>query len=238
MLPEHHHWKPAVQAAAVMLRTPPVDGQWPASHPRPLAIDGVQFWECPRHAPVNNQQRAHTPRKLGFALCCQSNATRAPIANPPNSAQLGGIHYHYPKLHPGPCSSVNMRPWTDRQTHRREWPQYILRHLRLKQNAIIPKFQNGKNSHISQYTLYVYYNEKLPYHNTRNAEYEGTEWYCFTAISLRHSTPVIILYAIITITSSSIFQHQPSSKRTRGSCTAQKNGQNIFKNCWKADGLS
>jgi len=27
--------------------------------------------------------------KLGFALCCHSNATRAPIANPPNSAQLG-----------------------------------------------------------------------------------------------------------------------------------------------------
>ena len=27
--------------------------------------------------------------KLGFALCCHSNATRAPIANLPNSAQLG-----------------------------------------------------------------------------------------------------------------------------------------------------
>jgi len=31
-----------------------------------------------------------------FALCCRSNATRAPIANPPNSAQLGGIPYHSP----------------------------------------------------------------------------------------------------------------------------------------------
>jgi len=31
MLPERHQWKPAVQAAAVMLRTPPVDGQSPAS---------------------------------------------------------------------------------------------------------------------------------------------------------------------------------------------------------------
>ena len=28
--------------------------------------------------------------ELGFALCCHSNATRAPIANAPNSAQLGG----------------------------------------------------------------------------------------------------------------------------------------------------
>jgi len=42
------------------------------------------------NASVTNQQREHTPRKLGFALCCHSNATGAPIANPPNSAQLGG----------------------------------------------------------------------------------------------------------------------------------------------------
>jgi len=108
MSPERHHWKPAVQAAAVMLRTPPS----PAGH-----------------SPVTNQQRAHTPRKLGFALCCHSNATREPIANPPNSAQLGGSIYHAAKLHPGPCSSVDVRPRTDRQTHRRAWPQYILRRL-------------------------------------------------------------------------------------------------------------
>jgi len=43
MSPEHHHWKPAVQAAAVMLRTPLVDCQSPASQPRPLAIYGAQF---------------------------------------------------------------------------------------------------------------------------------------------------------------------------------------------------
>jgi len=48
--------------------------------------------------------------------CCHSNATRAPIANPSNSAQLGGIPYHSPKLHPGPCNSVGMRQWTDTQT--------------------------------------------------------------------------------------------------------------------------
>jgi len=45
-------------------------------------------------------------------------ATRAPIANPPNSAQLGGIPYHSPKLHPGPCNSVGLRPRTDTQTDR------------------------------------------------------------------------------------------------------------------------
>jgi len=36
----------------------------------------------------------------------------APIVNPPNSAQLRGIPHHSPKLHPGPCSTVGMRPRT------------------------------------------------------------------------------------------------------------------------------
>jgi len=35
MSPECHHCKPAVQAAAVMLRTPPIDGQSPASQAAP-----------------------------------------------------------------------------------------------------------------------------------------------------------------------------------------------------------
>jgi len=52
-----------------------------------------------------------------FPYGCHSNATRAPIANPPNSVQLGGIPYHSPELHPGPCNSVGMRPQTYRQTH-------------------------------------------------------------------------------------------------------------------------
>jgi len=33
------------------------------------------------------------------ALCCHSNETRAPIANPPNSAQLEGTPYHSSNLH-------------------------------------------------------------------------------------------------------------------------------------------
>jgi len=53
-----------------------------------------------------------------FPSCCHSNATCTPIANPPNSAQLGGISYHSAKLHPGPCNSVGMRPRTDTQTDR------------------------------------------------------------------------------------------------------------------------
>jgi len=70
------------------------------------------------HLPVTNQQRACIPRKLGFALCCHNNATGALIANPPNSAQPGGSLYDAPKLHPGPCSSVGVRPRRDTHTHR------------------------------------------------------------------------------------------------------------------------
>jgi len=40
MLPERHQWKPAVQAAAIMLRTAPITRQSPAT---------------------GGQQRAHTP---------------------------------------------------------------------------------------------------------------------------------------------------------------------------------
>jgi len=35
------------------------------------------------------------------ALCCHSNETRAPIVNPPNSAQLEGTPYHFPQLTAG-----------------------------------------------------------------------------------------------------------------------------------------
>jgi len=55
-------------------------------------------------------------------LCTYSNETPAPIANPPNSAQLEGTPYHSSKLYPDPCSSVGMRRGTARQTHRRPWP--------------------------------------------------------------------------------------------------------------------
>jgi len=145
MSPERHYWKPAVQATIVMLRTPPppIDGQSPAIHLRPLAIYGAHCWECLRHLPVTNQQCAHTLRKLGFALCCHSNATCAPIASPPNSAQLGCSLYHAPKLHPGLCSNLGVRSRTDTHTgtHARAWPQDILRCLRLTQNVISTEYE-------------------------------------------------------------------------------------------------
>jgi len=73
----------------------PVTGQ-PAT---PTCGIRREMLRTPHHPLVTNQQRAHTTRKLGFMLCCHSNATHAPIANPPNSAQLGGSLYHAPKLH-------------------------------------------------------------------------------------------------------------------------------------------
>jgi len=47
----------------------PVDGQLPASLPRPFPIYGAQFWERPHHPPVSGQQRAQTPPSRLFALC-------------------------------------------------------------------------------------------------------------------------------------------------------------------------
>ena len=130
MLPERHQWearspdcrsnvenappvtgKPATATSHIgraILRTPPS----PASHRLAARAD---------HAQTAVRTVEWNGRKLviGFALCCHSNATRAPIANPPNSAQLGGSLYYPPKLQPRPCSSVGVRPRTDRQTHRR-----------------------------------------------------------------------------------------------------------------------
>jgi len=113
LLPKRHQWKSAVQTAAVMLRTPPVSGRSPAGGAR-----------RPRHSGRSHYVViSRDGRKLvtiWFALCCHSNATLAPIANPPNSAQLGGSLYHAPKLHPGPCSSVGVRPRTDTHTDARD----------------------------------------------------------------------------------------------------------------------
>jgi len=74
--------------------------------------------------PERHQWKARIPgcrsnvENAPVALCCHSNATRAPIANPPNSAQLGGSLYHAPKLHQGSCSSVGVWPRTDTHTHK------------------------------------------------------------------------------------------------------------------------
>jgi len=60
---------------------------------------------------------------LGSATHCHNNATRAPTANLPNSAQLGGIPNHSPKLHLGRCNSIGMWLWTDKHTDRQTHTQ-------------------------------------------------------------------------------------------------------------------
>jgi len=71
------------------------------------------------------------------ALCCHSNETQLHrLQNPRNSAQLEGTPYHFPKLYPGPCSSVGMRRGTDRQT--------AVTNIRLTRNVIIAVKGKGK----------------------------------------------------------------------------------------------
>ena len=108
--------KPAMPTSDIrceILRTPPpsLASQRPAS-----CADPAQPAVCT----MSSYRGLDASLKLGFALCCHSNAASAPIANPPNSAQLGGSLYHAPKLHPDPCSIVGVRPrtLTHTDTHR------------------------------------------------------------------------------------------------------------------------
>ena len=112
MLQERHQWKPAVQAAAVTLRTSPS-----TASQRPAA-------------------RADLAERSHYVIISRDG--RGMDANPPNSAQLGGSLYHAPKLHPGRCGSVGVRPRTDTQTDTRTRVTTIhLARLRLTQNVIM-----------------------------------------------------------------------------------------------------
>jgi len=109
MLPDRHQWKSAVQAAAVMLRAPPPS---PAGH-RPAA----RAHPAQRSHYVVISRDGRKLATIGFALCCHSNATRAPIAHPPSSARLGGNLYHalsYIRVHA--VVWAYGRGQTDRQT--------------------------------------------------------------------------------------------------------------------------
>ena len=73
---------------------------------------------------------------FAFAVCCHSNATCPPIANPPNSGQLGVTPCHS-------LSNIRVRAVVGacgrgqavRHTDRRAWPIYISRCLRFTRNV-------------------------------------------------------------------------------------------------------
>ena len=111
LLPERHQWKPAVQTAAAMLRTPPST----ASHRSAARADPADR----SHYVVISRDGRKLVTRVCVMLPEQRKLTREPIANPPNSAQLGSSLYHAPKLHPGLCSSAGVRPRTDRHTDTR-----------------------------------------------------------------------------------------------------------------------
>ena len=67
------------------------------------------------------RHRASTSTRwhFAFAICCHSNATHAPITNPPNSAQLGGtptIPASYIRVHAVVWSCSHGQTDTDTQT--------------------------------------------------------------------------------------------------------------------------
>jgi len=69
MLSERQQWKPVVQTAAVMLRTPTsTASHWQASHAH-FPYMACNFENASRQPPVAGQQRAQTPPRRPFALC-------------------------------------------------------------------------------------------------------------------------------------------------------------------------
>ena len=69
LLPERHQRKPAVQAAAVMLRTPPSTANHRRASHVHFPYTARNFENAPRHPPVSGQQRVQTPPSRPFALC-------------------------------------------------------------------------------------------------------------------------------------------------------------------------
>jgi len=80
---------------------------------RPLQSIFFYHRSHPQNNIPKNQAQSEYKHSLTFRIRtmlsqAHSNETHAPIANPPNNAQLRGIPYHSAKLHPGPCSRVGM----------------------------------------------------------------------------------------------------------------------------------
>jgi len=125
----HHCWRPLDPSAHACMAETTLRAVWVVCRTcfclRVKRLQTVNWnctvWQsCLRLAIEIAPTRQELADIYSSAICCHSNETRAPIANPPNSAQLEGTPYHSSNLHPGPCSSVGMRRGTDRQTHGRD----------------------------------------------------------------------------------------------------------------------
>ena len=101
----------------------------------PLLIERKQYMKTRHRSSI--QALADVSRS---ALCCPSNETRSPIANPPYSAQLEGTSYNSSKLHPGLYSSAGMRRGTVTQTAVTRL--YISLRLGLIRNVINARIQD------------------------------------------------------------------------------------------------
>jgi len=102
LLPERHQWKARIPDCRSNVqnappRRRPVAGgpAAPACRMR-RAVLGAAPAAQPAVRTMSSYRGMDASLELGFASCCHNNATRAPIANPPNSAQLGDSLYHYP----------------------------------------------------------------------------------------------------------------------------------------------
>ena len=121
LLPERHQWKARIPDCRSNVENAPSRRPVARGPAAPLAVCGARFWGRPpspvarrpatsvagrpatRADPAQPAVRTmpsyrgmDASLELWFALCCHSNATRAPMANPPNSAQLEGSLYHAP----------------------------------------------------------------------------------------------------------------------------------------------
>jgi len=112
---------------------------------------------------TRHRARTNTRDISRSALCCHSNEIRAPTANLPNSAQVGGTPYHSPNLRPGPYSSVGMRPRTDTQTR--------VTNVHFASSAIQAKCnQLGPFRHVAKYTNVTHTRAHAHTHTQRERE--------------------------------------------------------------------
>ena len=112
---------------------------------------------CPRRLNCLNKAAEGS---ISRNICCTcfhavySNATRASIANPPNSAQLGGNSYHSPQVTTyirvravvWACGRGQTRRQTDRQTHRQTDTQTRVTTIHFASSSTQAKCTSGQNN--------------------------------------------------------------------------------------------